>query len=152
MVSRLRNYLLDAYENRRNIQVPRKLRKDNPIQIDDQDDNDNLNDFCNIFCTVRSKDTLQLEMVGNFPITTEIADLIEIYDGVSDPLHGRITFNINLHQIEVVSDLADKIRKTSFMGHSIQNPGWLRISSRTISSLYRFVRIIKEYRHFKKLQ
>jgi hypothetical protein len=46
-------------------------------------------------------------------------------------------------------DLADKIRKTSLSG-APYNTGWLTVSARTISSLFRFVRIIKEYNNLTK--
>jgi hypothetical protein len=146
MSNNLRQYLVDAYENRHTSLLPKKLPADTPIQIDDQDDSDKLNEFCNIFCIVKTKDSFTLEMIGAFPITSDIADLAEIYNGQADPLNGRLNLNLNIYQIEVLMDLADKIRKTSFMGNAI-NSAWLTISSRTISSLYRFVRIIKEYQN-----
>ena len=63
--------------------------------------------------------------------------------------HGNVFSRDELHlsiqQIEAVMDLADRIRKTSFMGETVNNPNWLSMSARTISSLYRFVRIIKDY-------
>jgi len=54
MSSRLRRYLLDAYAGNREI-LPEKVRKDFPIQIDDQDDNDSLSEFCTIFVVVKEK-------------------------------------------------------------------------------------------------
>jgi len=74
-------------------------------------------------------------------------DLSEIYKGYADSLQGKLVLNLTTDQIEVVTDLADKIRKTSLLGPVINNQNWLPISARTISSLYRFVRIIKEYNH-----
>jgi hypothetical protein len=70
---------------------------------------------------------------------------VEIYNGLSDPINGKISLVLTPENIGVLTDLADKIRKTSFLGDKINNPNWLPISARTISSLYRFVRIIKEY-------
>jgi hypothetical protein len=141
----LRQYLIDAYEARPSVVSRFKSNKSIPIQIDDQDDLDRINEFCNIFCRVMKNNRFTLELIGNFPISSEIADLVEIYSGFSDPLNGRICLKLSPEKIAVITDLADKIRKTSFLGNKINNPNWLPISARTISSLYRFARIIKEY-------
>jgi len=148
MSARLFHYLLDAYETRGNIS-PRAQRKYTPIQIDDQDDNDNLNEFCNLFVMVKKRNQLEVELTGNFPITDEIADLAEIYEGYADRRKGRVVFCIYPVQIGAITDLAVSIRKTAFMGKAISNPSWHRVSARTISSLHRFVRIIREYQRLK---
>jgi hypothetical protein len=145
MSIKLRQYLIDAYEARPSAIFRFKSNKSIPIQIDDQDDLDRINEFCNIFCNVKSNSKFSLELIGNFPISSEIADLAEIYNGFADPLNGRIYLELSPERIGVLTDLADKIRKTSFLGDKINNANWLPISARTISSLYRFVRIIKEY-------
>ena len=149
MSSRLQQYLFDAYESRHTSSFRRKLTRDIPIQIDDQDDNDRIHEFCNLFCTVTRKKSFRLELIGNFPITPEMADLAEIYNGTNDSLHGILLLELNTEQIDVLIDLADKIRKTSFLG-APSNPSWLTISARTISSLFRFVRIIKEYNNLSQ--
>jgi len=151
MSSRLRHYLLDAYESRRSAHLPHRIPRDLPIQIDDQDDSDNINEYCNIFCTVHSGGNFTVELIGNFPFTREMTDLAEIYDGKADNVNGCLTLQLNCDKVEVLMDLADKIRKTAFMGEKSNNNNWLRISSRTISSLYRFVRIIKEYRNSRSI-
>lgn len=145
MSIKLRQYLIDAYEARPSAIFRFKSNKSIPIQIDDQDDLDRINEFCNIFCNVKSNSKFSLELIGNFPISSEIADLADIYNGFADPLNGRIYLELSPERIGVLTDLADKIRKTSFLGDKINNANWLPISARTISSLYRFVRIIKEY-------
>ncbi len=149
MSLQLRHFLSDAYESRHLSTFPhKKTSKEYSIQIDDQDDSDKLHEFCNVFCTVLNKDTFRIELLGNFPITAEMADLAEIYNGKHDSAQGRLVVTLNLDQIDVLTDLADKIRKTSFTGIR-KNPSWLTVSSRTISTLYRFVRIIKEFTHLK---
>ena len=145
MSSGLRNYLFNAYKNPRNFFYPKKHLRSSAIQIDDQDDGDSITDFCNIFCTVGSKNKFSLELKGRFPITQEMADLVEIYSGYADPSAGKLVVRLNLDQVEVLRDISDKLRKTSFLGDLVNNPSWLAISARTISSLYRFMRIIKEY-------
>ncbi|MCU0608834.1 MAG: hypothetical protein MUF22_03580 [Chitinispirillaceae bacterium] len=141
----LRQYLFEVYKNPHNFSLPRKHLKSAPIQIDDQDDTDSITEFCNIFCTVVDRDRFTLELSGRFPITEEIADLVEIYAGRVDANAGKVTVTLALQQIEVLRDLSDKIRKTAFMGDMVNNPSWLAVSSRTVSSLYRFMRILKEF-------
>ncbi|MFP4680567.1 MAG: hypothetical protein ACLFQB_08840 [Chitinispirillaceae bacterium] len=141
----LRHYLLESYESRRTNSLPRRITRDIPIQIDDQDDNDSLTEFCNLFCTVKSNKQFSLELVGKVPITRPMAELAEIYNGYADFNHGRLVFNLNINQINVLIDLANKIKDTALMGPMINNPKWYRISARTISSLHRFVRMIQEY-------
>jgi hypothetical protein len=150
MSNRLKQYLFEAYKSPRNFSLPKKYLRTAPIQIDDQDDSDSIDDFCNIFCDVKKENVFSVELKGRFPITREIEDLVEIYNGSSNPAAGKISVTLTLDQIDVLRDLSDKIRKTSFMGDLVNNPSWLPVSARTISSLYRFVRIIKEYK--KSLQ
>lgn len=147
MSRRLRQYLYDVYQSHRSFTLPKKYLRSAPIQIDDQDDSDSLNDFCNIFCSIGKRSLITLELIGRFPITQEIEDLVEIYGGRTNRAAGRIRVTITPGQIEVLRDLSDKLRKTSFMGAQVNNPAWLTVSARTISSLYRFMRIIKEFKH-----
>jgi hypothetical protein len=148
MSSKLRRFLVESYLGEKEI-ITGSVKKDYAIQIDDQDDNDDLVEFCNMFVTVGKRGHFVFELLGRIPLTQEIVDLAEIYGGsiVRDP--GRIMIRLNLNQIEVLMDLANKIRKTSRMGSTIGNHNWHRISARTISSIYRFVRIIKEYTKIK---
>jgi phage/plasmid-associated DNA primase len=146
MASRLRQYLLDIYKSQHAFSLSKKYLQTASIQIDDQDDNDSIADFCNIFCSVGTKNGITLEFYGRFPMTKELADLVEIYNGYVDPAAGKMAIRLTLDQIEVLRDLSDKIRKTSLAGDTVNNPAWSSIAGRTISSLYRFMRIIKEYR------
>jgi hypothetical protein len=146
MASGLRQYLADVYKSRHAFCLPKKYLKTTPVQIDDQDDNDSIADFCNIFCSVDAKERMTLEFYGRFPITRELADLVEIYGGVIDSRTGKMALRLSIEQVEVLRDVSEKIRKTSFMGDMANNPSWLSVSARTISSLYRFIRIVKEYR------
>ncbi|MCX7725738.1 MAG: hypothetical protein N2053_02685 [Chitinispirillaceae bacterium] len=145
MSIQLRNYLKEAYEEKRSSYLRYKIDTNFPIQIDDQDDKDNINEICNIFCTVKKKDNFILELCGSLPITQEIIDLVEIYGGKVDLSEKSITLPLNILQIDAVTELANRLKKTSNMGDTINNPNWFFICARTISSLYRFVRIIKEY-------
>jgi hypothetical protein len=125
--------------------IPHRIAAHTPIQIDDQDDNDDIERFCSVFVVVKGKSSFEIELRGRFPITGEIADLTEIYDGTADARNGRIILTLSLLQIDVLLDLAARIRKTAFMGQSVNNPLWHRVSARTISTLHRFVRTIKEF-------
>lgn len=144
MSSRLRQFLSESYLGEKEF-LTRRIKKDTFIQIDDQDDNDDLTEFCNIFVTVKNRGHFEIELLGRFPVTQDISDLAEIYDGVVDLTEGRVMLDLNVNQVEAIMDLAKKIRKTSRLGAKVNNRNWHRISARTISSLYRFVRLIKEY-------
>jgi len=144
MSARLRRYLLSAYVGTREI-MPEKIRRDFPIQVDDQDDNDTLSEFCTLFIVVRKNNCFEIELSGKIPITREIMDFAEIYGGFANQQTGKIVLILTLYQIEALIDLAKMIRKTAASGDTVGNPNWHRLSARTISSLYRFVRIIKEY-------
>ena len=144
MSKRLRQYLYEHYTINGNRSY-KKLKKDYAIQIDDQDDTDPLNQFCNIFVTVGGGNIIEIELCGNVPMTKEISDFAEIYSGMAYRYNGRIVLRIAPRQIEALIELAHRIRDTAGMGETVGNPGWEKMCARTISSLYRFVRIIKEY-------
>lgn len=150
MAINLRQYLYETYSTNQYSYM--KNTKKVFIQIDDQDDKDNITDFCNIFITIKKKNDFELELLGTMPITQEIADLAEIYHGKAELNSNQITFTLNPKQIEAVLDLASLIRKTASMGDRVGNSHWERISARTISSLHRFVRVIKEYISMKQSQ
>jgi hypothetical protein len=145
MSSKLRRYLVEAYLGEKEL-ITGSVKKDYAIQIDDQDDNDDLVEFCNMYVTVGSRGHFVFELLGSIPLTQDIVDLAEIYNGTVERAPGRIMIRLNLDQIELLMDLAKNIRKTSRMGITIANPRWHRISARTISSIYRFVRIIREFK------
>lgn len=148
MSAKLRQYLIDTYERQRP-GSRKRWHKDTPIQIDDQDDNDVLTEFCSIYVVVNRKNRLDIELAGAMPITDEIADLAEIYDGHADPKHGSVSLSLCPMQIGALVDLAGRIRRTAHRGMEVGNPNWHRISARTISSLQRFVRTIREYQRQK---
>ncbi len=145
MSRKLRDFLADTYTVE-NVNPLTTLSEDFPIQIDDQDDRDNITLFCTIFVTVEKNERIRLEISGRIPITKNIADLAEIYHGSTDSRWGRIVLRFNPEQIDLVRTLSGKIRETSHLGATVGNPEWERISARTISSLHRFVRAVKEYR------
>jgi hypothetical protein len=148
MSNRFRNYLLDAYVHHGDY-LPKKIRKDFAIQIDDQDDNDNIQEFCNIFITVGKNNSFTIELTGAIAVTPRIADIAEIYDGYADQEEGKVLLKLHPRKIEALTDLASRIRETAYLGPQIRNPAWLKISARTISSLYRFIRIVKEFQALK---
>lgn len=152
MSANLRRYLIEEYESRRNNPYVRRVDERFPIQIDDQDDSDNINEFCNIFCYVKKKYHFVLEFSGNFSITPSMKDLADIYNGYIDQENERFSLSLKIDQIEAVMDLADRIRKTARNTDHHSATSWLAMSARTISSLYRFVRIIKEYTNSRSLR
>lgn len=140
----LKQYIYESYNNT-SYNFLKHTKKKPFLQIDDQTDYDNLAEFCNIFINFKKKNFFEVELIGTLPITQEIADLAEIYNGSVDTNTNKITLTINPRQIEAIVDLASLIRKTSTMGDFVGNPSWPNISARTISSLHRFSRVIKEY-------
>lgn len=145
MSSRLHQFIVDAYE-RPGQQSQKSLRPRTPIQVDDQNDNDILTEFCTIFVTVGSRGRMEIEMAGAMPITQELADLAEIYDGyVELSIPARIILHLIPAQVDVLTDLAAKLQRTADLGSSVGNPSWSSVCTRTISSLHRFVRIVKEF-------
>lgn len=149
MSLRLRQYIIDAYVGPGSY-VPEKNRRDFAIQVDDQDDEDMLEEFCTIFVTVGSAGSFRVELSGCMPITPEMADLAEIYDGFTDAREGRIALHLNTTSVEALDLLAAKIRETAHLGRGVGNPGWRAVSARTVSSLHRFVRVVKEYVRTRK--
>lgn len=148
MSSKLRRYLLDAYAGHREI-LPEKIRSNFPIQIDDQDDDDLVSEFCNIFVVVKKSNCFEIELFGNIPFSQEIADLAEIYGGFASERSKKIVMNLSVQQVEAIIDLAKRIRKTAAFNKSMNSQSRHGTIARTISSLYRFVRIIKEYMRSK---
>jgi hypothetical protein len=69
---------------------------------------------------------------------------------MADTRKNRLVMYLKPGQIEALIDLALRIKKTALLGHMVENPDWEKISARTVSTIYRFVRIIKEYRKLKK--
>lgn len=148
MSARLRRYLADSYFSEKDF-LAGSLKKDSAIQVDDLDDNDDLSQFCTMFVSVGKRGNFVFEMLGRVPYTKEIVDLAEIYGGFAEQDPGRIIFKLNLNQVEVLVDLAKHIRAASRAKIVAANSNMHRISARTISSIYRFVRIIREYSHTK---
>ena len=144
MLPVLKQHIYESY-NHKSYSYPKSTQKKPFLQIDDQTDYDNLDEFCNIFVNFKKKNFFEVELIGSIPITQEIADLAEIYNGGVDTTMNKVSLTINPRQIDAIIDLASMIRKTSSMGNFVGNPSWPHVSARTISSLHRFSRVIKEY-------
>lgn len=151
MIQSFRQYLLEMYITNE-YPYTLKIHHKPYIQIDDQDDKDNINEFVNIFIIPKRRYNFILEINGLMPITQEMADLAEIYQGKANFNLNKITLTLHPKIIDVVIDLAGLIRKSASMGNTVGNPHWKQISGRTISSLYRFVRIVKDYVSLKESQ
>jgi hypothetical protein len=115
------------------------------IEVDDRDDNDSLTDFCNIFCSVTSPKNIRLELTGKFPIIEGMADLAESYGGAVDRARGRLEMNVPADQPAAVDELAHLVKMTARLGSLAGNPAWFRVSARTVSSLLRLGRVMREY-------
>jgi hypothetical protein len=150
MPSQLFHYIFDTYDCRHSFPHSPSTANHFPIQIDDQDDDDNLNEFCNIYCTIMNKKQFRIDLIGNIPITENIVDLVEIYNGMIDRSIGRLSLLLTIDQIDAVKDLAEKIKKVTFIDDDPKNNKKISSSARTLSSLYRFVRTIKEFTEMSK--
>jgi hypothetical protein len=144
MAPKLLDFLREAYEPRKT-DVARELRHDVPIQVDDQDDYDNVSEFCNVFVAVRKRNVLRVELEGRFPLTDELRGLAQEHGGLVDPQRGRVSLLVPLAQTGLLLDLAQQIKNTSQTGDTVGNPNWHKISARTVSSLHRLARLIDEY-------
>ncbi|MBD3317119.1 MAG: hypothetical protein GF344_15135 [Chitinivibrionales bacterium] len=151
MSSKLRYYVYDNYALNGH-RFFKNVTKSYPIQIDDQDDEDTLYDFCNVFVTIDNNNSIRVDLLGAMPITQEMIDFVEIYEGSADRAEGKLHLQLNPEQIGALYDLADLIRRTADMGETVGNRNWKKISARTISSLYRFMRVIGEYRQGARVQ
>jgi len=146
MRPQLFQYLMERYENDHGGFWQRGGSNRNVfIHIDDRDDGDSLTDFCNIFCSAVSGKRLRLELTGRFPVTEEMAAFAEAHGGFTDIERGVLAMNISAEQAAAVDELASLVKNTARMGSIIGNPGWFRISARTVSSLLRFGRVLREY-------
>jgi hypothetical protein len=148
MAPKLLDFLREAYEPRKS-DVATDVRHDVPIQVDDQDDYDNVSEFCNVFVSVRKRDTLRVELEGRFPPTAELQGLAEKQGGNIDRKRGRLSLILSPAQTEVLIELAQGLKNTAQMGDTVGNPNWRKISSRTASSLHRLARLIDEYVQLK---
>jgi hypothetical protein len=151
MSTKLRHYVYDTYAINGH-RYFKKVTKRYPIQFDDQDDSDVLSDFCNVFVLIGRNNMIRVELAGTMPVTREMRDFVEIYDGSIDKETGRLSLCLNPDQIEALYDLAALIRRTAESGDRVGNANWRTISARTVSTLYRFVRVIKEYKDNKRMQ
>jgi len=143
--NKLYKYLLEHYENGQSgFRQWGGSKRDGFIHVDDRDDGDSLTDFCNIFCTVSGK-RLRIELTGRFPVTSEMADFAKAHGGFTDVERGMLALNILADQAQAVDELAHLVKKTANMGSIVGSSGWFRISARTVSSLLRFGRVLREY-------
>ncbi|KMQ52566.1 hypothetical protein CHISP_0335 [Chitinispirillum alkaliphilum] len=145
MSSKLRQHIIEIYEIKYTNQLPGKFNKLIPIQIDDQNDYDILDKFVNLFCTVKQRNTLRVEICGKFPITEEINSFIKKLNGNTDKHRGKVSFKLKSRDIEKISDLCEMLKKTDHLGPVSDNIYWESISKRTVASLHRFIETINEF-------
>lgn len=142
MSENLKKFLIRSYPVDRDSLVHRSWQF---IQIDDQDDNDNIQTFCNIFITFLNSNTFQLELSGKFPITPAISDICEIYKGYANVHRKTVTLMLDKDKVDVIDHLVEMLKETSHLGNTVDNAEWEQMSARTISSLKRLSRTIREY-------
>jgi hypothetical protein len=145
MSKRLRQFLHEAYAGHEQAVFP-YTRRLAVVQIDYQDDNDSLDEFCNVFVSIGKNESFDVELSGRIPISDAMVDLAEIYGGFADRNGGRLVLRLNPDRIDALEDLAAKLKATAHLGSQAGNPAWDSISARTVSSLRRFIRLIRDFR------
>lgn len=146
MPKSLKTYLHNAYATEKDTAFPWSNKF---IQIDDQNDNDNIQTFCNIFLTFLSPKSFELELNGKFPITPKIRDICEIYQGYANIHRKRITLRLDQDKCDVIDSLTEMLKETSLLGDSVDNREWEQMCARTISSLKRLSRTLRAFKRPK---
>lgn len=144
MASRLYQYLLDIYEPRRERSVFNGHERE-PIQIDDQNDQDNVGRFCTVFTTVGRRERMLVEIEGALPPCEDLWHFAESNGGRVDPKAGRIGMEVTPATMWILSDLATRLRRSADDPSSTDNPDWPSVSRRTADSLDRFVCAVREF-------
>lgn len=145
MAENLKKFLIQSYPVDRESLVHRSWQF---IQIDDQDDNDNIQTICNIFITFLNNNSFELELSGKIPISPDISDICEIYKGYANIHRKTIKLTLDRKKVDVIDHLIELLKQTSHLGNSVDNPEWEQMSARTISSLKRLSRTIREYSEY----
>ncbi len=134
----------------------RGVKWDTPIQIDDQDDNDTLVQFCNIWVKVCAMGKMELEIWGNFPYTQEVGTYIERFGGRYSSQRKSLTLFIRVRELELLLEMADLFERLSSMpvtnaewSAGYRNPLWHSVALRTAGSLRRFVNTVLQYRRLR---
>jgi hypothetical protein len=150
-MSRLRDYLLDAYEFG---DLRRRSRSiDVLIEIDDRDGRDVVASFCTMMVRVpdSSEGTLILS-IQHIPLTGESRSLIEDVGGNIREFAGGYAAEITLSvkSVTFIRKLARAIRQTTGRGKRYDRPNWKWICPRTAASLERFATVLKTYNTDRK--
>ena len=142
MPKTLKTYLIHAYSTDKDSFIAKSSKF---IQIDDQNDTDNIQTFCNLFITFLTPHQFELELTGKFPITPQISDICEIYQGYANIHRKRLTLKLDKHKTDVVDHLAELLKETSELGATADNREWEHMCARSISSLKRLSRTLRDY-------
>ena len=140
MSRQLRKYLHDAYTANPYLQDKRHA-KDLYYQIDDQNEYDHIVGFVNIFARVPGKNTVEIELRGDFPQTAEIISTVKSRGGSIDWTVRAVKFRIDAADPSFIAEFSELLRQSVPRG----SESWRKNSARTISSLARFARIIKGF-------
>jgi len=119
----------------------------NVFQVDDQTDEDDIEEFCNIWVKIKSPFTPQfeLELVGIKPITPQIRDLIEIYNGTINERYHQLTVSLHVKQVAMLEDLADVISILKPTHSPLRTSTFYEIRDRTAYSLHKFSTITSQW-------
>lgn len=146
MAPRLHYHLLDRYDPKRH-RAALNGQPVTPVQVDDQTDTDNINQFCTVFATAQGRSDVLVEIAGPLPITPEIELLATAHDGTVDKTRGRVSLKVACAEPSPLTDLARLIRATGVNGCAVSHPQWVPLASRTADSVTRLEQALREFRN-----
>jgi hypothetical protein len=136
----LKRFLRSVYEAREPA-ARRPGRTDAPVQVDDQNDSDNVAEFCTVFVTVR-RSVLRIVLEGPIPAVVVFPSSCRSEASTSAQGHSRITIRVPASRIESLLEVAEALLAVP---HSAASRTWAPVAERTARSLERLVRAVREY-------
>lgn len=151
MMLRLKEILFQNYGGFSDKRI-KDLKKSSRFIVDDRTEQDyGANKklyfvFCSIFVEVLSDDEVQVRLIGNVPISSEIEEWTEINEAVlQKDLEARLLFKIKKGNEGRLYDLAEKIMGIVAPGAPRYNvPSYKYICPRTGRSLKRLAKVLED--------
>jgi hypothetical protein len=136
----LKGFIRSVYQTREP-HASRQARTDAPVQVDDQNDSDNVADFCTVFVTVR-RSVLHVVLEGPIPATVVFPSSCRSEVSTSTQAHSRLTIRVPASHVESLLEVAEALLAVP---GSAAPRTWAPVAVRTARSLERLVRAVREY-------
>jgi hypothetical protein len=136
----LKRFLRSVYEAREPA-ARRSGRTDAPVQVDDQNDSDDVADFCTVFVSVR-RSILHIVLEGPIPAALTFPSSCRCEASTSACGHRRVTVRVPALRIESLLEVAESLLAAP---GSATPRTWAPVADRTARSLERLVRAVREY-------